>query len=157
MGLIPKPGCVAGVSTVVSCISTDAQTDQFYLCFACEECFPESGLERHFASKQHLIHTLVSSLPLFPTCRQTFKKKKKNSRKLGVISLSILFLSNQTLLFPSSALPESLASAFCLGEYAECDSHAVHGAGGGEGTRSGSDTEGELKKIQKENNNPLCC
>lgn len=100
---------------------------------------------------------LCPSLQLVDKPLKKIIQNNDNRRKLGFISLSILFLSNQTLLFPSSALPESLASAFCLGEYAECDSHAVDGAGGGEGTRSGSDTEGEQKKIQKENNNPLCC
>lgn len=79
---------------VVSCISTDTQTNQFYLCFACEECFPEAGLERHFASEQHLIHSLVSSLcPAFLLPHLEEKSKNKgSSRKLGFISLSVLFL-----------------------------------------------------------------
>lgn len=57
-----------GVSLVVMCICTEVQVEHFYLCFACEECFPESSLRQHFSSGKHLIHTLVSFEKVISIC-----------------------------------------------------------------------------------------
>nr|XP_046273008.1 uncharacterized protein LOC124074298 isoform X2 [Scatophagus argus] len=52
-----------GVSLVVTCISTEVQVEPLYVCFACEDCFPESFLRKHFDSRKHLIHTLLYQNP----------------------------------------------------------------------------------------------
>lgn len=49
-----------GVPMVVACLSTQGQLEPIYVCFACEDCFPESSLKLHFESTKHLIDTLVS-------------------------------------------------------------------------------------------------
>ncbi|XP_076610681.1 uncharacterized protein LOC143335276 [Chaetodon auriga] len=48
-----------GVSLVVACVSSQVQRDPIYVCFACRDCFCESGLRQHFASRKHLIRTLL--------------------------------------------------------------------------------------------------
>ncbi|XP_034747549.1 uncharacterized protein LOC117956555 isoform X2 [Etheostoma cragini] len=54
---------VTGVPLVVMCISTRFQEEPFYVCFACEECFPQSFLMQHFDSPKHVIHTLLYQNP----------------------------------------------------------------------------------------------
>lgn len=133
---LPKRLClrVAGVPLVVLCICMDAQTEHFYLCFACEDCFPQWGLHQHFTSQHHLIRTLVSPRRLVPR----FSVELESAGFLVLSSLTELVVS-------PSALLQSLAPAFCLGGQAGRQSHAVHDHGGGEGTRSGSHSEGEQR------------
>ncbi|XP_031179178.2 uncharacterized protein LOC116067032 isoform X4 [Sander lucioperca] len=54
---------VIGVPLVVTCISTQLQEEPIYVCFACEDCFPQSFLRQHFDSPKHLIHTLLYQNP----------------------------------------------------------------------------------------------
>nr|XP_020462481.1 uncharacterized protein LOC109963902 isoform X2 [Monopterus albus] len=48
---------VVGAPLVVTCLSS--QRAAIYICFACEECFPNSCLALHFESHKHLIKTLL--------------------------------------------------------------------------------------------------
>ncbi|XP_068189271.1 uncharacterized protein [Antennarius striatus] len=50
---------VVGLSLVVTLISSEGSAGPFYLCFACEETFPESGVRHHFSSHKHIIQTLL--------------------------------------------------------------------------------------------------
>ncbi|XP_040909511.1 uncharacterized protein LOC121192035 isoform X2 [Toxotes jaculatrix] len=52
-----------GISLVVVCVSTECQAEPIYVCFACEDCFPESFLTQHFESQKHLIQTLLYQNP----------------------------------------------------------------------------------------------
>ncbi|KAF3707484.1 hypothetical protein EXN66_Car000657 [Channa argus] len=52
-----------GVSLVVACVNTEFQTETIYVCFACQESFPESVLREHFKSIKHLIHTMLYHNP----------------------------------------------------------------------------------------------
>ncbi|XP_044027943.1 uncharacterized protein LOC122864514 isoform X8 [Siniperca chuatsi] len=52
-----------GVPLVVTCVNTEVQGEAIYVCFACEDCFPESLLRQHFNSRKHLIHTLLYQNP----------------------------------------------------------------------------------------------
>ncbi|XP_072226178.1 uncharacterized protein [Leuresthes tenuis] len=52
-----------GAGLVVTCISTCAEVEPFYLCFACLESFPQHFLEQHFNSRKHLINTLMYQNP----------------------------------------------------------------------------------------------
>uniref|UniRef100_UPI0037E8A24F mucin-4-like isoform X2 n=1 Tax=Semicossyphus pulcher TaxID=241346 RepID=UPI0037E8A24F len=64
---------VVGVSLVVTCVSTEAQVDSFYVCFACGDCFPESSVNQHFNSQKHLIETLLYLNPWrLPLAWETF-------------------------------------------------------------------------------------
>ncbi|XP_041811634.1 uncharacterized protein LOC121619800 isoform X2 [Chelmon rostratus] len=48
-----------GVSLVVACVSSQAEVEPIYVCFACQDCFPEVRLTQHFDSRKHLIRTLL--------------------------------------------------------------------------------------------------
>ncbi|GLD65870.1 uncharacterized protein AKAME5_001730700 [Lates japonicus] len=54
---------VIGVSLVVACVCSDFQSEPVYVCFACEDCFPEPYLRQHFKSHKHLIRTLLYQNP----------------------------------------------------------------------------------------------
>ncbi|XP_067357975.1 uncharacterized protein [Channa argus] len=54
---------IIGVSLVVACVNTEFQTETIYVCFACQESFPESVLREHFKSIKHLIHTMLYHNP----------------------------------------------------------------------------------------------
>ncbi|XP_028286647.1 uncharacterized protein LOC114451881 isoform X2 [Parambassis ranga] len=52
-----------GTSLVVTCASTRVQTENFCVCFACEDSFQESYLKQHLNSQKHLIYTLLHLNP----------------------------------------------------------------------------------------------
>ncbi|XP_047461706.1 uncharacterized protein LOC125020411 isoform X2 [Mugil cephalus] len=54
---------VVGVPLVVTIITTDAEVESAHVCFACRECFYDSGLTQHFESRKHLINTLLYQNP----------------------------------------------------------------------------------------------
>ncbi|XP_018553104.1 uncharacterized protein LOC108897799 isoform X2 [Lates calcarifer] len=54
---------VIGVSLVVACVCSDFQSEPVYVCFACEDCFPEPHLRQHFKSHKHVIRTLLYQNP----------------------------------------------------------------------------------------------
>ncbi|XP_056877562.1 uncharacterized protein LOC130518737 isoform X2 [Takifugu flavidus] len=54
---------LVGVPLIVICISTEAEVQPLYLCFACKDCFSENLLTQHFNSTKHLIHVLLYQNP----------------------------------------------------------------------------------------------
>ncbi|KAG7237833.1 hypothetical protein INR49_031846 [Caranx melampygus] len=50
---------VIGASLIVTCVSTQGQTNNIYICFACKDCFHEETIRQHLHSEKHLIHTLL--------------------------------------------------------------------------------------------------
>ncbi|KAG7500485.1 hypothetical protein JOB18_019496 [Solea senegalensis] len=54
---------VVGVSLVVACVSSRVHVEPIYICFACQNCFPESFLRQHFKSQKHVILTLLYQNP----------------------------------------------------------------------------------------------
>ncbi|XP_071401801.1 uncharacterized protein [Centroberyx affinis] len=54
---------VIGVPLIVMCLCTQADVTPIYVCFACEDSFPESCIRGHLNSPKHLIHTLMHQNP----------------------------------------------------------------------------------------------
>ncbi|KAK2830332.1 hypothetical protein Q5P01_018263 [Channa striata] len=54
---------IVGVSLVVACVTTEVQAETIYVCFACQDSFPESILREHFKSVKHLIQTMLYCNP----------------------------------------------------------------------------------------------
>ncbi|KAM7373139.1 hypothetical protein PAMP_008018 [Pampus punctatissimus] len=52
-----------GLSLVVTCLSTQVQTEPIYVCFACEDSFSQSFLQQHLDTRKHLIQTLILDVP----------------------------------------------------------------------------------------------
>ncbi|KAK5605092.1 hypothetical protein CRENBAI_026514 [Crenichthys baileyi] len=46
-----------GTALIVTCITSCSDADPLYLCFACQEAFPQSILRDHLDSRKHLIST----------------------------------------------------------------------------------------------------
>ncbi|XP_063755104.1 uncharacterized protein LOC134874818 isoform X2 [Eleginops maclovinus] len=57
-----KPPLI-GVPLVMTFVCTQFQSEPFYMCFACEDCFSESSFRQHVDSTKHLIHTLLYQNP----------------------------------------------------------------------------------------------
>uniref|UniRef100_UPI003AAF2B39 uncharacterized protein n=1 Tax=Centroberyx gerrardi TaxID=166262 RepID=UPI003AAF2B39 len=54
---------VIGVPLIVMCLCTQADVTPIYVCFVCEDSFPESCIRGHLNSPKHLIHTLMHQNP----------------------------------------------------------------------------------------------
>ncbi|XP_034455399.1 uncharacterized protein LOC117770272 [Hippoglossus hippoglossus] len=54
---------VAGASLVVACVSSRVQAETIYVCFACQDCFPESSVRQHMKCDKHVIQTLLYQNP----------------------------------------------------------------------------------------------
>ncbi|KAF7664907.1 hypothetical protein LDENG_00160860 [Lucifuga dentata] len=54
---------IIGVPLIVICHSTQVEVTPIYMCFACEESFPDNCIRQHLNSKKHLIHTLLYQNP----------------------------------------------------------------------------------------------
>ncbi|KAK5911292.1 hypothetical protein CgunFtcFv8_005482 [Champsocephalus gunnari] len=52
-----------GISLIMTFVCNQVESEPFYMCFACEECFSESSLRQHLHSTQHLVHTLLYQNP----------------------------------------------------------------------------------------------
>ncbi|XP_054873851.1 uncharacterized protein LOC111578356 isoform X3 [Amphiprion ocellaris] len=52
-----------GAHLVVTILTTQVKQDPVYLCFACQDCFSQWGIDQHFTSRKHLIHTLLYQNP----------------------------------------------------------------------------------------------
>ncbi|XP_019206427.1 uncharacterized protein LOC102078555 isoform X1 [Oreochromis niloticus] len=63
MECFKKKQPVIGTSLIVSCITTEAQAEPFYICFACQECVCQSLIEPHLNSRKHVVHTLLFENP----------------------------------------------------------------------------------------------
>ncbi|MEQ2258953.1 hypothetical protein XENORESO_004904 [Xenotaenia resolanae] len=52
-----------GTALIVTCITSCSHADPLYLCFACNEAFPQSILRDHLDSRKHLINTQLYQNP----------------------------------------------------------------------------------------------
>nr|XP_015829415.2 uncharacterized protein LOC107394807 isoform X1 [Nothobranchius furzeri] len=52
-----------GTDLVIACVSSHVNAEPFYVCFACQESFPQPFMKMHFESRKHLINTLMYQNP----------------------------------------------------------------------------------------------